>query len=583
MKKKLCVFVAVLLLISALSLVPTADVGLTRGSGDVDLNGEVDHPDIIALKMYFNGETELSEQQLANADVSGDGKVTIYDYSLIYAEYYELLDASEIVLTDVKDNDACKAGIIAQSDNSKATHYVAGKRFEIVAYVTNPLDTTEDFLELELNYDANEFTFVSAYTECSDRFLYYDCVDENGSPIGKVAVGCDKDLNDQPLYDMHDCYPVYFSFIAKESGINTSSFVVDNVSLCSYGKRTRYLFDSVSLDLPKHTFDINITASMSNLIAEETFETTIEIGNITAENGVDKIGFTYAWGGNDISGGYSSSVVKLLSVPADDCVITQPEGWVVNVSKNANGFLDVNAFASESAAPMMAGDTIVIELEFKTAKSASESISFSAGNIIGELDGTAVYGRSEHFQILQHGLVYIRSEDGKHFIVYGNHGAPSELEIPETATYYGITLPVKEIVSGAFWGLELDSLTIPASIEYISANAFRDSTVADIYCAYSRAPSTWEEGCFEPSGAIVHWGDVEPDSAPDPVIAKLGDVNDDGAINQYDYILVKRHYFGTRYLTEDEIVRGDANTDGKVDQYDYILIARHYFGTFVIG
>ncbi|MBR6562595.1 MAG: dockerin type I repeat-containing protein, partial [Clostridia bacterium] len=53
-------------------------------------------------------------------------------------------------------------------------------------------------------------------------------------------------------------------------------------------------------------------------------------------------------------------------------------------------------------------------------------------------------------------------------------------------------------------------------------------------------------------------------------------------INQYDYILVKRHYFGTRYLTDDETTRGDVNRDGTVNQFDYILICRHYFGTFEI-
>ena len=63
----------------------------------------------------------------------------------------------------------------------------------------------------------------------------------------------------------------------------------------------------------------------------------------------------------------------------------------------------------------------------------------------------------------------------------------------------------------------------------------------------------------------------------------LGDANCDGAINQYDYILVKRHYFGTRYLTDSEMLPADVNKDGKVDQYDYILICRHYFGTYVIG
>lgn len=67
------------------------------------------------------------------------------------------------------------------------------------------------------------------------------------------------------------------------------------------------------------------------------------------------------------------------------------------------------------------------------------------------------------------------------------------------------------------------------------------------------------------------------------VSADAGDVNADGVIDQYDYILVKRHYFETRILSDDEKLRADVNGDGTVDQYDYILIARHYFGTYKIG
>ena len=63
----------------------------------------------------------------------------------------------------------------------------------------------------------------------------------------------------------------------------------------------------------------------------------------------------------------------------------------------------------------------------------------------------------------------------------------------------------------------------------------------------------------------------------------LGDVNADGAIDQFDYILVKRHYFETRLLTDDELPRADVNGDGAIDQFDYILIKRHYFGTYIIG
>ena len=84
--------------------------------------------------------------------------------------------------------------------------------------------------------------------------------------------------------------------------------------------------------------------------------------------------------------------------------------------------------------------------------------------------------------------------------------------------------------------------------------------------------------------------DPDPDPNPDPDIPpvvepeiKLGDVNNDGAIDQFDYILVKRHYFETRLLTDDELPRADVNGDEVIDQFDYILIKRHYFGTYTIG
>ena len=75
---------------------------------------------------------------------------------------------------------------------------------------------------------------------------------------------------------------------------------------------------------------------------------------------------------------------------------------------------------------------------------------------------------------------------------------------------------------------------------------------------------------------------VEEPPVVEPEIA-LGDVNADGVIDQFDYILVKRHYFETRLLTDDELLRADVNVDGVIDQFDYILISRHYFGSYVIG
>ena len=62
---------------------------------------------------------------------------------------------------------------------------------------------------------------------------------------------------------------------------------------------------------------------------------------------------------------------------------------------------------------------------------------------------------------------------------------------------------------------------------------------------------------------------------------RKGDVDANGFIETYDYILAKRTYFGTYSLTPAEKSRADVNSDGSVNQYDYILIKRIYFGTYV--
>lgn len=59
----------------------------------------------------------------------------------------------------------------------------------------------------------------------------------------------------------------------------------------------------------------------------------------------------------------------------------------------------------------------------------------------------------------------------------------------------------------------------------------------------------------------------------------VGDVNSDGVVNQYDYILVKRHYFETYTLTGHQFKAACLNNGESVVIYDYIYIKRFYFGT----
>lgn len=63
---------------------------------------------------------------------------------------------------------------------------------------------------------------------------------------------------------------------------------------------------------------------------------------------------------------------------------------------------------------------------------------------------------------------------------------------------------------------------------------------------------------------------------------KLGDVNNNGEIEKYDYILVKRAAMGTVGLDEAQKLAADVNKGGAVEKYDYILIKRHVMNTYLI-
>ena len=65
-------------------------------------------------------------------------------------------------------------------------------------------------------------------------------------------------------------------------------------------------------------------------------------------------------------------------------------------------------------------------------------------------------------------------------------------------------------------------------------------------------------------------------------VRPLGDANGDGVVDQYDYLMVRRYYFGTLDIADDDLAYADVNLDTVIDQYDYILLKRHYFGSYEI-
>ncbi len=75
--------------------------------------------------------------------------------------------------------------------------------------------------------------------------------------------------------------------------------------------------------------------------------------------------------------------------------------------------------------------------------------------------------------------------------------------------------------------------------------------------------------------------DTEPAPEQPPVEPDilLGDVNDDGVIDMFDYLLVKSFYFEVAAPTEDEALRADMNEDGVIDMFDYLMVKTAYFNS----
>lgn len=121
---------------------------------------------------------------------------------------------------------------------------------------------------------------------------------------------------------------------------------------------------------------------------------------------------------------------------------------------------------------------------------------------------------------------------------------------------------------------------VTADRSYIQGSYFEASY--DPENAVYEAAGLFSDSVSVSKSLVVQEGGFDQNYVKAEMPFTRGDVNDDGAIDQYDYILVKRHYFGTRILTDAEMLAADANNDGTINQYDYILIKRHYFQTFTI-
>ncbi len=88
----------------------------------------------------------------------------------------------------------------------------------------------------------------------------------------------------------------------------------------------------------------------------------------------------------------------------------------------------------------------------------------------------------------------------------------------------------------------------------------------------------------EENGEGNNDGENNDDSQTPPNAQYLiGDVNGNGKIDARDYFLLKRAFFDTYELSEDEAKRGDVDGNGAIKARDYFLLKRLFFGTYTIA
>ncbi len=176
---------------------------------------------------------------------------------------------------------------------------------------------------------------------------------------------------------------------------------------------------------------------------------------------------------------------------------------------------------------------------------------------------------------------------------YGNDypsiGDSSRPDYTNDAVDYMISVALQWSIGDklVFDGLDLKNKTVPtttSSLDWYSPYYVCTASWAEYVPTEDSDVSVDEssEDVSEESSDISGDGSSDESEAPDLGGYSLGDINADGWIDMYDYLMVKRSYFNTYNLDAYQRKRADIDKNNVVDVYDYVLIKRHYFRTYVI-
>lgn len=149
-------------------------------------------------------------------------------------------------------------------------------------------------------------------------------------------------------------------------------------------------------------------------------------------------------------------------------------------------------------------------------------------------------------------------------------------KVGQVIKLHGIDLNTKTVYPGAYATISASNTEIGTTPNHLAGT--EPDCTNDQYCAACGELLMKAEGHDE-----GEWEDLDDGSrvckctkcgeviATEDAVA-TGDVNADGSVDIFDYLLIKNIYFKNHVPTEQEAKRSDVNSDGLIDLFDYMLI-----------
>ena len=167
-----------------------------------------------------------------------------------------------------------------------------------------------------------------------------------------------------------------------------------------------------------------------------------------------------------------------------------------------------------------------------------------------------------------------------------NPDNPSDAYWAVTNTYSYTKYNVSALELGEY------ELEIPCEHEHVTSTTVKEATCTEAgyteeVCADCGTLVSQTEiqalGHDYKDGVCTRCGEKDPNYTDPTPAGKIGDVDGNGVMDAYDYMMLKRHILGTFKLSEEGLALADVDKNGEVNSYDYMLLKRAILGTYTIA